>query len=76
LALFAGAALGASYNYNQHGDDWGTWWSLCDTGVEQSPIDLHNVQSELLSKDADLKITGNNYSNYQKQQLLYNSHTV
>lgn len=46
-ALLATAALAEtsdSYDYKTNGADWGTIhegkWSLCDTGKEQSPIDL------------------------------------
>ena len=46
-ALIAATALagsGKDYDYIQNGADWGTIlegkYSLCDTGLEQSPIDL------------------------------------
>ena len=33
------------YNYEQNGADWGSVNPLCDTGTEQSPIDLNEGEN-------------------------------
>lgn len=48
LAATAIAAGGSDYDYKQNGADWGTIhdgkYALCDSGVEQSPIDLTGAE--------------------------------
>ena len=53
----------ATYTYHQNGADWGTavtGSSLCDTGVEQSPIDLRGA-----IRSSKLSAAMVNYENYE-----------
>lgn len=64
LAATTFAAVGKDWNYDDLGRDWGTIhdgkYSLCDTGVEQSPIDL----DPNASSSNNLKLHLTNYYNF------------
>lgn len=47
-SLLASLALGASWDYKQGGADWGSIAGneLCDTGKEQSPINIKTKKAE------------------------------
>ena len=65
-AVTAGAGV---YNYNSNGADWGTAVAdseLCDTGKEQSPIDLVRSSTE---GDKNMMIEGFGYQNYPGGKL-------
>ena len=59
------------YNYNQNGADWGIDSPLCDTGVEQSPIDL---TAATLSEKLMLSLA--DYENYVTGDVKLKDHTL
>lgn len=75
-SLLAASAFAASYNYKQNGADWGSVAATCDTGVEQSPIDLIR-EGAYVSTDSELaQLNGYGYMNYDKLKVTDNGHTV
>ena len=65
LAVGAYAAGTSDYDYKQNGADWGTIlarkYLTCDTGREQSPIDLSKKGS---TKSETSELIGYNYYNF------------
>ena len=64
LAVSSYAETSDSYDYITLGADWGTIhegkWSLCDTGKEQSPIDLKMAAST----NDSIELVGYNYFDF------------
>ena len=78
LVSLAGACgvedTSAEYNYFQNGADWGTavtGASLCDTGVEQSPINLTRA-----TRNDNLSAVMTNYENYEHRDVELKTHTI
>lgn len=61
LLIAATQAASGVYTYDENGADWGSVESLCDTGKEQSPIDLFLFPTVT---DKNMKIEGFEYRNY------------
>lgn len=61
------------YDYSMNGKNWGETYPLCDSGREQSPIDLemNNVQG-----NGDMSIQGWGYENFPKAKVSWNSNSV
>ena len=55
-ALLGAAVNAAGYIYNTNGADWGSVNALCDSGTEQSPVDLNN--SATLNDNLAVSISG------------------
>ena len=76
-ALLAAAAMAATKEtkYNLNGSDWGQISTTCDTGKEQSPIDL-KTDTDTSDK---MEIIGYNYYDWSLQNDDYKdekAHTI
>ena len=60
-AMLVGSAFAAAgIDYSENGANWGETVPLCDTGLEQSPIDLH-AKDEVVNDN--MRVLGENYFN-------------
>jgi len=67
------ASGGATFHYEEFGDNWGQDFPMCRDGRMQSPIDLPG-RNLVVSKD--MKLMGYDYKNYPEKIMTRMEHTI
>lgn len=50
VSTYANASGSLVFDYSESGENWGHHYELCETGKEQSPIDLTNPSTSTVIK--------------------------